>query len=74
MKDLGAVIKYLTKEKDRLEKAITALGGVMGIISGKASRNGRGRRKLSAAAREKIAAAQRRRWAKVRAKAAKKAA
>jgi len=74
MTDLGAVLEQLKKERAQLDKAITALGGVVGIISGTPSSNGRGRRKLSVAARERIAAAQRKRWAKVRAKAAKKAA
>ena len=52
------------------DKAITALGRVMKAGSGGSSSNGRGKRKLSVAARKRIAAAQRARWAKVRAKKA----
>ena len=62
MTDLGAVVAQLKKERDKLDRAIAALNGVGG------SRGGGGRRRLSAAARERIAAAQRARWAKVKAK------
>jgi hypothetical protein len=65
MTDLSAVVKQLKNERDRLDKAIEALGG----ITGKAG--SRGRRTLSAAARERIAAAQRARWAKHKAKKSK---
>ena len=58
MTDLGAVLATLKKERDKLNRAIAALSG-----STSSSRGG-GRRKLSAAARERIAAAQRARWAK----------
>lgn len=74
MTDLGAVLEQLKHERAKLDNAIKALGGVLGIGSGTQSSNGHGRRKMSAAARKRIAAAQRARWAKVRAKAAKKAA
>lgn len=59
MTDLGAVVKQLKKERDKLNLAIAALSGSAGAGGG-----GGGRRKLSAAARERIAAAQRARWAK----------
>ncbi len=68
MTDLGAVLEQLKKERTQLDRAITALGSVVKTSSGNPSSNGRGRRKLSVAARKKIAAAQRARWAKVRAK------
>jgi len=61
MTDLGAVLAQLKSERDKLNRAIDALSGV-----GKSG--GSHRRKLSAAARERIAAAQRKRWAKVKAK------
>ena len=57
MTQLSAVLAKLRYERARLDKAISALENV----------NGRGptkRRGLSAAARAKIAAAQRKRWAK----------
>jgi hypothetical protein len=62
MTDLNGIIKQLEQERDRIESAILALRGV-------GSRNGASgtRRTLSAAARRRIAAAQRARWAKVRA-------
>ena len=69
MEELSAIVKALIEERDRLNTAIAALQGV----SNGASRNHSPRRVLSAAARARIAAAQRKRWAKVRAKAKKAA-
>ena len=62
MTDLSAVVAQLKKERDKLDRAIAALSGVGGT-GGR-----RGPRRLSAAARERIAAAQRARWAKFKAK------
>ena len=62
MVDLGAVVAQLKAERAKLDKAIAALSGVTG------KSGGGGGRTLSAAARARIAAAQRARWAKVRAK------
>jgi hypothetical protein len=67
MTDLVAVLEQLKKERAQLDRAITALSPVVGINSGKLSGTGRRRRKLSVVARKRIAAAQRARWAKVRA-------
>jgi len=64
------VLEQLKKGREQLDKAITALGPVVKISCGLLSSNGRGRRKLSVAARKRIAAAQPARWAKVRAKKA----
>ena len=68
----------LSRELDRLDNAIAALGHIGGRSNGRTSaatrRGRRPRRKLSAAARARIAAAQRARWAKVRSKQEKKAA
>ena len=67
MADLSAVIAKLKAERAKLDKAIEVLSGLDGR-----SRGGRsGKRKLSAAARGKIAAAQRARWAKFKAKKAR---
>jgi hypothetical protein len=66
MADLGAVLEQLKAERAKLDKAIEALSGLTGKSSG-----GGGRRKLSAAARGRIAAAQRARWAKFKAKKGK---
>ena|ERR1700739_650524 len=64
--DIASVVRQLIQERDRaakevqrLDSAIVALGGTYGKRTVK--------RNLSAEAREKIAAAQRERWAKVHA-------
>ena len=67
MTDLGAVLAQLKQERAKLDKAIAVLSGVTGNSGG----GGGGRRKLSAAARGRIAAAQRKRWAKFKAKKAR---
>jgi hypothetical protein len=74
MADLDAVLEQLKRERERavgelrqLEKVIAELSKVT-AISLRSSGSGKGmKRQLSAAARERIAAAQRARWAKVRA-------
>ena len=66
MTDLSAVLEQLNAERAKLDKAIAALSGIAGNSGG-----GGARRKLSAAARERIAAAQRKRWAKFNAKKAR---
>lgn len=68
MSDLSSTIMQLIAERDLLNAAIVALESVNGT-----SRMGRrSKRTISAAGRARIAAAQRARWAKVKAK--KKAA
>ena len=66
MANITAVLKQLKAERDNVERqvkqldsALSALGGLNGAGRGRG-----GHRKLSAAARESIAAAQRKRWAK----------
>ena len=63
--NLASIVAELKSERDRLDKAIQALSGLGGT-----SRNSTGKRTLSAAARARIAQAQRERWRKF--KAAKK--
>ena len=73
MLNLDKVVLQLRKERDevqqrveRLDQALTALGSLDGLRT-RARRlltSGRKRRTMSAAARERIAAAQRARWAK----------
>jgi len=63
MTDLGAVLAQLKAERAKLDKAIKALSGVVG-----GKRGGGGKRRLSAAARKRIADAQRARWAKFKKK------
>jgi hypothetical protein len=62
MASLIAIVKQLEAERDRLDKAIRALKGVhhRAGIKGK-------RRTVSMTARRRMAAAQRARWAKVKA-------
>ena len=75
--DLDAVLEQLKQERERaegelrqLEKVIAALSKVTARNSGTSPNSGkRMKNRLSAAARERIAAAQRARWAKVREKA-----
>ena len=62
MADLSAIVAQLKAERAKLDKAIEALSGVIGK-----SGSG-GTRRLSPAARARIAAAQRARWAKFKAK------
>ena len=72
MTNLTGVIRQLRKEKqrlhgemERLNAALAALGSVGGLERrSKGSRMPKVRRPMSAAARKKIAAAQRARWAK----------
>jgi len=66
MADVGARVAQLKAERAKLDKAIEALSSVAGKSGG-----GGGTRKLSAAARARIAAAQRARWAKFKAKKAR---
>ena len=59
MANFEAVLKHLNDERRRIDGAIAAIEG----INGKSlSLRRTGKRKLSAAARESIAAAQRKRW------------
>src|SRR5262249_37835709 len=66
MADIAAVLKQLQEERSRMDQAIAALAQLNGDL-GSGARGSRGRRPLSAAARQRIAAAQRARWAKLKA-------
>jgi len=72
MANLSSIVKQLKQERDRVEKQLSGLNAALtafaNVYGGKLIRK---RRKMSAKSRAKIAAAQRRRWAKFR-KAAKK--
>jgi len=68
MTNLGGVVQMLKKEHDRLSKEVKAIGAALSAF-GAAYGNGTGRRgRMSAAGRARIAAAQRARWAKVKAR------
>jgi len=78
MADLDAVLEQLKQERKRAEGELKQLGKVITALSriktrsSSTSGSGTGvKRQLSAAARERIAAAQRARWAKVRAQSRK---
>jgi len=75
MANLTSVLVQLREERTQAQQQVEKLDEVIAVIQelvgrdGSASggqRQGRGRRTLSAAARRKIAAAQRARWARVR--------
>ena len=71
MGNMSGLVKQLKKERDRVEKQLSglnaALAAFVGVYVG-TTKTSRKRRKLSAKARAKIAAAQRARWAKLKAK------
>ena len=68
MSNLAGVVRLLKNEQEQLSKELHRIGAALAAF-GKAYVKGTGSRKLSAAARARIAAAQRARWAKVRAHA-----
>ena len=71
MTNLGGVVQILRQEHDRLSKEIKAIGAALSAF-GAAYGNGTAPRgRMSAAGKARIAAAQRARWAKVRAKSGK---
>jgi len=73
MGDVSSITKQLKQERDRVEKQLSGLNAALTAFAnvygrGKPTRK---RRKMSAKSRAKIAAAQRRRWAKFRKSATK---
>jgi len=71
MGNLSGIMQQLKKERDRVERELSglnaALAAFVNVYAGKStSTTGRKRSKMSVAARKKIAAAQRARWAKAR--------
>ncbi len=73
MSDLANVVQQLQKERDQaqrrieqLDEALKVLGSLEGLRGrvGRTQTAGKKRRTMSAAARKRIAAAQRARWAK----------
>src|SRR4051794_39173254 len=69
MSNLTGIVRLLKKEQDQLTKELRGIGAALAAF-GHTYGKGTGTRNLSASARERIATAQRKRWAKVR-KAAK---
>ena len=79
MISLGAVVANLRAERDRAQKTVQQIDAALAALNGlgyKGSKTGRrlsgGRRTMSVAARRRIAAAQRARWAKWKAAQKKK--
>jgi len=74
MGNLSLVVKQLKKERDRAEKHLSALNlalaAFVGTYYGNGAKPAPKKRTMSAAGRKRIAAAQRARWAKIRAKKA----
>jgi hypothetical protein len=66
--NLSGIVKQLSKERDRVERQLSGLNAALAAFSGAYARDkpARKRRKMSVAARKKIAAAQRERWARFR--------
>jgi hypothetical protein len=70
MTKLAGVVQALKKEHDRLTVELKGISAALSAFGASYGRNG-GTRKMSAAGRARIAAAQRARWAKVRANGSK---
>jgi len=71
------IIKALKKEESKLEKHLAAIRDSIKVFAGGLVGNGKlvkRKRRVSAAARAKMAKAQKARWARIRAAKAKKAA
>jgi hypothetical protein len=72
MANVSSFVKQLKKERGRVERQLTGLNAALvafaGVYAGSKPVRKRRNRKKSVASRKKIAAAQRARWAKVRAK------
>jgi hypothetical protein len=63
---LELVVSQLKQHRGELEKQLRGLSAAITVLDEKRAQPTNGRRPLSAAARQKISAAQRARWAKVR--------
>ena len=74
MLTMNGLLKQLKQERDRVQKQLSGLNAAISAFTGAytgTTKPARVRRKMSAKARAKIAAAQRARWAKFRAKKGK---
>lgn len=70
MADLSGIVKQLKQEHDRIAQQLAGINTAIAAFSGLSvgSKPGRKRGTMSAAGRARIAAAQRARWARIRAK------
>src|SRR5579859_4175455 len=71
MTNFGGVVRMLKKEHDRLTTQINAIGAALSAFGAAYGKRTARRGTMSADGRARIAAAQRARWAKVRAKSGK---
>jgi len=67
MPNLSSLVKQLKKERDRVAKQLAGMDAALTAFATVYRLPKRARRVMNIAARKKIAAAQRRRWAKFRA-------
>ena len=72
MGNMTGIVKHLKKERDRVERQLTGLNAAIKAFAGvyAGAKPTRKKRTMSAKARAAISAAQKKRWAKVRAKKA----
>ncbi len=68
MTNLGGVVEMLKTEHERLSKEMKAIAAALSAFGASYGKSGGTRGGMSAAGRARIAAAQRARWAKVKAK------
>jgi hypothetical protein len=73
MASLSSIVKQLKKERARVERQLSGLNAALSAFAGvyAGSKPKRKKQTISAAGRKRIAAAQRARWAKIRAKKGK---
>jgi len=64
--NLAGVVQQLRKERDQAARTVGQLDAALAALTGFSGKPTGARRKISAAGRARIAAAQRARWAKVR--------
>jgi hypothetical protein len=69
MNNLSNVVRQLQQERARAAREMERLDAALAALNGSTNHRASGRGRLSTAARARIAAAQRARWAKVRGKA-----
>ena len=67
MTNLGGVVQMLRKEHARLSKEMSAIGAALSAFGAAYKKGTVTRRKISAAGRARIVAAQKARWAKMKA-------
>lgn len=72
MGTMTKLLKQLKKERDQVQKQLSGLNAALAAFTGvyAGTKPTRKKRTISAAGRKRIAAAQRKRWAKIRAKKA----